>query len=657
MKNILFASTALITGAVSVAQGAQTAGPVLGLLTRKTQATPDFVALPPKGSGDVSAKVLVERTPLEIAPESVFFEATDLEGWDAVASATGYNPQDHDLIYLWNFGDEGAAYTVPVNVLSQWQNANKGYGRRVTHVYGTPGTYTPSVLIIEPTSGKNITLRLDPITVGNANTVYANNRTIFVSGDSNHTDRPINSDYSSTFADAVAKGAGKDCRIMLARGEMHSTGKVDVRNLKNFMICASPGAGPKPILSKTTTDNKPLMEVHYNYTGAQIIVDNVRLESGWDSTTETGGDRAATFLYLHAQTSVNFLMTGCESSGFIKTISWLNQQSGDVAKGSRFTMHDSFLTNWQDYGFYIEACSRIAFLGNRITQHVDALSGGPKNYNPPTNNNHGPGRFQLFIPHHVYMDGNDLFTRCGWFPNIDAVRTEQPCIRANMAQRTDSMYHICRTTMEGGDVCIVNSPMTSNISTRLSPMVIEMNYFVGSYQTRHFVLTASSGLTIRNNVGIKPNTPVIGPKDWIAFAFTYGGDASNHAPIKVYHNTYINLGQDGQDEPFFDNNGSNAPVMEADNITHAPQFQTPIVSFASLDQTPRWTPRHKGYKNKNDDSFHAEYATPKNTVWNATPLEGSPVLGAATIEDAIYTDLSGRIRPAYPSIGAFEIQN
>ncbi|WP_299819471.1 hypothetical protein [uncultured Jannaschia sp.] len=656
MKTIFFASTALVTGAVSAAQGSHTAGPVSGSLTHNIQATPDFVALPPKGSGDVSVKLLIERTPLQVAPESVFFEATDLAGWNAPFSATGYNAQDHDLIYLWDFGDDGATFTAPTNVLAQWKDANKGYGRKVAHVYQQPGTYTPSVLIIEPSSGKNITITLDPITVADPDVVYSGSKTIFVSANSSHPNRPAGSKHSPTASGAFTLGAGTDCRIMFARGETFTTGKLDCRSLKRFMLCAAPGSGAKPVIRKTgTTYEQPLMEIHYDYTSSQIIVDGLQFEGAWDSTTETGGDKAGPCFKLHAQSAVNMLVTNCESSGFFYTMLWLTQKSGDAAKAGRFCLHNTFVTNWQDYGLYMEACGRIALLGNRLSQHVDALSGGPKTYDPRLHNGHGPMRFQLFIPHHVQIDGNDMFTRCGWFPNVPEVATEQPCIRANMAQRRDSMYHVSRCSMEGGDVSIVNGPMNGNIAPVLSPMVVEMCYFVGSYQTRYFVITSSSGLTVRNTVGIRPNLPVFSGKDWISFVTVAGHDTG--APVKVHNNTYINLSTDGEGEPFVDKETGSFTVMEADNITHAPRFNPSVTDFAPLDQTPRWTPRHKGYKNKGDASFHTEYATPADTVWNAAPLEKSPVLGAAVVEDAVYVDLAGQVRPAYPSVGALEMQD
>ncbi|WP_299843948.1 hypothetical protein [uncultured Jannaschia sp.] len=659
MRNILFASTSIVTGAVSVAQGGQTAGPVLGALTHRIQATPDPVASPPKGSGDVSAAILIERTPLELAPEVVYFEATDLTGFNTAYSATGYNPQDHDLIYLWNFGDEGATYTAPTNVLAEWKDANKGYGRRVSHVYSQAGTYTPSVLIIEPSSGKNVTITLDPITVGDADTFYAGSKTIFVSANSSHASRPAGSQYSPTISGAFQLGAETDCRIMFAKGETHNVSFVDCRDLKRFMLCAAPGSGAKPILRKTGSQyDQPLMEIHYNYASSQIIADGLRFEGHWDSTTETGGDKVGPCFKLHAQSAVNFLVTNCEFSGFVVSMLWLSQGGKDSAKASRFCMHDSFSTNWQDYGFYIEACSRIAVLGSRITQHVNALSGGGKVYNPRRHNNHGPMRFQIFVKHHVQVDGCDLFTRNGWFPNIDQVTTEQPCIRANMAQRRDCLYHVARTSMEAGDVSIVNAPMNGSIETVLSPMIVEMSAFVGSYQTRYFVSTSSSGLTVRNTVGYVPNTPRFSAKDWRAFVSTSDKDINDgrfDGPFKVHNNTYINLSSDGASRPFLDDRNGLITVEMSDNVTHAPRFSPAVTDNAPLDQTPRWTPRHKGYKNKGDTSFRLEYATPADTVWNAAPLKDSSVLGASGVEDAVYVDLTGQIRPAYPSIGALEM--
>ncbi|WP_299655453.1 hypothetical protein [uncultured Jannaschia sp.] len=659
MKNILFASTAFVTGVVSVAQGAHTGGPIQGSLTHKAQAAVIPTPRPtPTSSGDVSAAIKVERTPLRVAPETVFFEATDLRGWDTrPGNVSGYDAQQHDLVYLWDFGDEGATSTAPVNVLAHAKDLNKGYGQKPTHAYSKPGTYTPSVLIVEPSSGKNITITFDPITVEDPDVVFAGDKTIFVSANDQHADRPSGSRYAPSFEGALNLAYGADCRIMFAAGEVFTqTGTTKLAGGHHRMLlCASPGA--KPTLKKFGTNRSPQFVIHYEYASDQVIISGLRFEGNWDSTTGTGGASTGDCIKLHAQNSVNMLITDCYFTGYQKNVLWLTQNSGAASQGSRFTFHNTTVTNWNDFGLYVEGTGRFAFIGNRIAQHVDALSGGKKT-DPPTDNYHGPFRVQIFMEHIGYIDGNDLFGRNGWFENISEVLTEQPIVRINQAQR-HSHYHICRNTCEAGDVIIANTPMNNNITPQLSSMVVEMNYLIGSYQTRCFVATSSSGLTMRNNVCILPDTERFGAKDWQAVVTTSPADSNDgryDAPIKIHNNTYINLSTDGQGKPFVDKRNSRLDVYEADNFTHAPRFSPAVTSQGPLDKTPRWTPRHKGYKNKGG-TFQSQYATPADTVWNGAPLAGSPALGAAQIEDIAYLDLLAQVRPAYPSVGALEVTN
>lgn len=104
-----------------------------------------------------------------VAPLGVFFDATGTTDADTT------NPF-HDLLYVWNFGDNSSSTWSYGSNLSA--SKNLAFGAVVAHVYEQPGTYTWSMVCYDGTSA---VLTTGTITVTNANTVFSGTNTIAVS--------------------------------------------------------------------------------------------------------------------------------------------------------------------------------------------------------------------------------------------------------------------------------------------------------------------------------------------------------------------------------------------------------------------------------------------------------------------------------------------
>ena len=168
---------------LSVSQGALTAGPIN---------VPSWGGAVPSGN----ITIQTHRSHMQVTPDSVRFWV-DLSGSDFDTAGPGpgevYDARLHDLIYLWDFDDPGT-WTAPVQNLAAHKNRNAGKGPIEANMYRTPGTYNPSVLVIEPSSGKTATASVS-VVVTDPDVVFAGNKTICINpvGDNDFAGAPTGS--------------------------------------------------------------------------------------------------------------------------------------------------------------------------------------------------------------------------------------------------------------------------------------------------------------------------------------------------------------------------------------------------------------------------------------------------------------------------------
>ena len=101
-----------------------------------------------------------------------------------------YDARLHDLLFFWDFGD-GHIWDKTENVLSAWKDSRYAIGPMVCHAYYSHGTFTASVTVIEPSSGKVLTASTQ-IIVGNPDNAYPGTQTICINpdGDADFSEAP-----------------------------------------------------------------------------------------------------------------------------------------------------------------------------------------------------------------------------------------------------------------------------------------------------------------------------------------------------------------------------------------------------------------------------------------------------------------------------------
>ncbi|MEM9433523.1 MAG: PKD domain-containing protein [Pseudomonadota bacterium] len=602
-------------------------------------------------SGASATINIVRRSALEIAPEAVSFDIS-LSGFDTSGPSGGdiYDPRLHELYYFWDFGDPGT-FSAPVNLKTEHMNSNLAYGPLVGHTFRSQGSYNVSCLVVEPSSGKSATASLT-VTVGDPESVFAGSNTIVVD--------TTGAGDATSFDSAIGQIRGQQNtprRIILTRGQTFtfsgtSLGGSTFSSVPSLHIVASDGAGAKPVI--VANGGIVWQDTTNSGVNKDFVIQNIQADGGWDSATESGPDRELVHLFVNPPQ--HFLIDACEFEGF-KLV--YKSDGQDPSLFSTYTtINDTVITNWKEYASYTNVGHHV-LTGNRMSQDVDALSGGPRD---GTHNTQGPVRFGR--PVTTVIHGNDMFSRCGWTTNSAGDFITQPCVRWNSTPQEGAMLNMQCNALEGGyGVIELKSGIADANSVRVNAL-IEKNVLVGNTMSHNIIGLQFGGTTIRNNVMIFPNTPTmpsLNPARFINLS-SRGSDPQNFAsPIRIYNNNMTSLmvpanfdsGQSAAAVEFDQSNGGAfTNVVSTNNLTYQPNLGQN--AYNPVNTTVLWTPRYNGY----DDFLtpaRPQYATPANTVATYGAAAGSSALGAATSGLAAYDDLYGNPRPQLPSRGATEI--
>lgn len=615
-------------------------------------------------AGTVSVEI--KKSTLGIAPEGVKFEISGFADFDTPPPTGIYDERLHNFVFLWDFGDAGASFKTPKNLVSAHRDANVGYGFAASHVYQEPGTYTASVLVIELSSGKRA-IWTGTIEVKDPNAEFPGPRTVYVAPDGNVTDAPAGALAYSSLDEALAAVQGETVphRIMLIRGQTSLlSAQFDFNNKQfpNVFITSEPGTGDKHVV-RTEIDlgNRGLFYVRrvnptLGGTGIDFVWQDIRFEGPWDATSETSLDTStneAPVCFWFENTGVDYaLFSGCEQDGF----SLVNRLSPQVPVK---IFHEHLTTNWQDYAFFGD-CQDVAFLGCQIAQHKDAMSGGPKD---GKHNNHGPIRLAAVglpgQPGTTIMDGCDLFSRNGWFPNVAGYTTIQPCIRWNMESTVGARMNLQRTTMEGGyNLLAISRTRASDRAGVQVNVVVEKSLFVGSHMTSELISVLHSGVTVRNNLMIQPDVPrlssIFDPDSFVSVGYSAdepGEPVDIDGPIQIVHNTLVNLMTDANANSSAVSNEATFIVpytstTVADNLVHQPNLNDPQTSHAPIDVAALFDARETGPRRRrevNTGSLGGDVApgssilvpySQGDATWFSDPASGWHSLGISGVAGA-----------------------
>lgn len=640
------------------------------------ETSPPFIAAAlSAGSGQVRISIL-KRSRLAIAPEAVFFRASiSVEGVTEARDRRSYDESFHKVLYVWDFGDPGAVSDKVRNVAAAHNDLNIAYGKEVAHVFARPGRYEVTCTAYDP-DGQLIGQDTETVMVGDPDEVFVGERTVILDPTGNgmagrDPEAQVITDLSEAWQ--ILQDLDAPGRLLLPRGAtLQLENRWSLSHHLDTVYVSTWGTGQRPVITAAPSKDLIYITTRADY---DVVFQGVDMRGAWDSTTETGEQYRGFTTDQENDRSV--LLDDCTLSGF--SIGFHVLDEGDKRTDSMFTLHNCDITNWGGYGVYCgtNADQLIALLGTAVHQHEEAMMGGGRRRENDTNQQ-GPVRIRN--GGHTHISVCDMFSRSGW-STVGDLPADQPCLRWSTSpdEQRDarSSCTLERTAMEGGfDMVSVRA------GTRGGPVygtnfVMDKCLLVGTASTRSGVNIQYTGVTIRNTIMVRPNTPAFtqGWNAWVARRVHRDdnpADTFNPGdPVEIYGNTMVNLMDDATRD-------GSALALDQDidefetfsfenNVTFTPnapgqQPEDPRLSMAPLETVGGvWRPRYRGTKYRDlggsgaQLTMNARFATPEGTVGDYLPLEGSPVIDSASGRVPV-DDFLGLIRGEAPDRGARELE-
>lgn len=546
-----------------------------------------------------SLDILTFAPPSMTAPAGVWFEVTNISGFavsGGPAPSEIYDPSFHEITYIWTVrGRPLQPFDAPDNMVTEWNDPNTAYGKKVAFLFQEPGTYTVDLWAIDAlgtTATAEVTL-----TVVDADTIYPGTRTICFSTDGDWTgEKPGCQRISSVTAlQTAVDAASQPPRILFKRGQDVADMNLFVDDAKLGYLGAW-GTGPRPILRPQHKQN--ILRIWNSYADPELTITDIVFQGDWKSETETGLPDESPFNFITNPTDCQFTVANCYFSGF--TATWIATGNSHPA---RMIFANNVVTNWRDYGLFVHKTFdlgiRYAVIGCQIAQRVTALNGGTKN---GLFNTHGPLRCADAANFYIAM--TDLFSRTGW-SGLNPDRADQPCIRYNHLATVGRHFNMDRCVLEGGFQQLSFGGQNGRTQENPGNFVVDKALLIATSKTsKAFMVGEFGGITVRNMLGIVPNSPAYHPQVWkgsVAFEMDIPTDLNASTKVQIYSSSFLSLRNQANDPGHAWAVETGAGIFDdvtvENNVLHAPDLDTPETSFMpiSLSGTIQGvTPRYLG---------------------------------------------------------------
>jgi hypothetical protein len=485
-------------------------------LTNATGTVTTLAYINPGSGGTITPSVTVYKPSSGKEMLRVYFDAS------ATTSTTTTNPE-HELFYIWDFGDNKSTYYT--NGVNTSQNKNTAYGPQAAHVYLTAGTFTPTCVILAG-DGSTTTWTGTAITVvawADADTIYINNGSTPVPGAG---DVPAGVPSGNCFNETTWPGVLSRCasgkRVRLKKGAVWSAsahGNMGASAITAGQLDSygSTGAAPLVNFSSAGSYNSAIAvrDSSEDVRIAGIKIDGVTPELVSPYGVFVPPSTNNVLLY---QVEIANSVEAINTQDAISDFSVVECSVHDIGTANTSGAAGTFL-----YGAFIGKCYRLTFIGNNftnnITGHSARLSGvnqGVIVNNTMHGGRHGyAGTYGHIITLRGFSNGGDLATFGG-------IYTEKVVICDN------------RLTEPTGclDVLQIASQNTSD-AARLRNIIVERNYMESNGDTRGLETECYGLLTVRNNILVSDLAP------WGMRVISQSGvGAPGPTNTQIYNNTF-----------------------------------------------------------------------------------------------------------------------
>jgi hypothetical protein len=587
----------------------------------------------------------------------------------------GYTTDQYLTAGIVWFFDEGGDYE-KLSVGHPFRSGGKTFaiGPKSARVFETEGTKNYSCHVIYKGAYKVVR---GSVTVAAQSSVYNDTNSFYYDPSGTFADEA--SGASNQYTDAASmkaaiKAYNDDALILLARGQTFTDmgGVNSWRQDTDFedqkLTFRDYGTGDKPLLSGD--------KIHVIQAQTVKFL-NLRFESGWDASTETGTHDEAIHTRTTDTVDTRVLVHGCDFDGITKA-TYLDQSLSD---GNGFgIISECHITNWQDYGMF-NTDDRMAVIGSYICQNVDALGGGDM-AKPDDSNNHGP--YRSSGARQVWW-ACEAFSNNGWFQS-GGTPSHNPAFRIWSSSGDEKSASIAGCVFEGGSAVVsLDSSAGGSGPDEPKHLRFTSNVLISTTNSYSVITFCYGGTSIDNNILIIPDRydnenqpmyhwflPLI---DRIDDAEPYslenidpaGSAPSNfQRPVHVRNNTLVFTGTDKFSETIYNNTETSLdelirgedPVFAGstweNNYVYAPtRVFDPVNNGDPIDLTSFFAPKYKGFRWSGSTTLDANYATGSGELARYAPATGSSALGAATGNIA-ELDFFGEIRSASTATGAFD---
>ena len=657
---------------ISVSQNALTAGPV---------------SIPAWGGGGTGGSITinVHRSSLHVAPSSVRFSVDLSASSFDTPGPTGdetYDARLHDLIYLWDFDDPGT-WTAPVQNLAAHKNRNAGKGPIEANMYRTPGTYNPSVLVIEPSTGKTATASVS-VEVTDPEVVFAGSKTICINpvGDSDFTGAPAGAVQINVDLLNEAHTAWKDQlsttevkRWLFKGGVTHATNLWLGWREEAGAYFGSYGSG------------RAILRTERRTTITNVNIDNQCFVSNWAIKVD------CQYWFVNLEGAGNFDPT----TGIPNNASGYDQTFIQYRDTGYITMSNCYLHNYMNTCVYAGGFTSSYVTGYasgiQVLHADDCVIENTAGAGYTTFQAFGaayPGTWWVFTGTRISLHPetwdsdtirsamriNDAMQEIVKGCDIFYVDSQQQAVKFAETVKGHGAIVNCHSNAMEGHLHVIrfngNWTQTHTGGTNELNAIVDGNIFCGTHSSGQLISVHGTGVTIRNNLFYVPDQQyqVYRFSAAVIATIVYGTPAAHvlAAPVKVYNNTLrndrtaANNGNEIYGPPVFliDDSAGAYPVFSENNVVHMPYTLTPQVSFAPVSDAVLFIPRSTGWINAyglNGEAVPTSHpeAAPLTSVKDTRPLTGSVALGSALSGNVSYMDILGTTRTAPADKGAWEV--
>jgi hypothetical protein len=546
------------TVALTIGQGAQSAGADLVWAQALTEAPASFEIARFDGIPDAEL----------VAPVALWFTPTNIQGFHGVddqpisepaGDTNVYDPTAIEIFWSWDFDDPGYEPLVQSNLPLQLRDVNKAFAKRPCHVFHGFGRKTVRLFGYD-TRGRWGTAEYvfgeggQSPEIANPDDGFFTGREVYFSQDGIFPpdSPPLNRcttelQVQQRLSTLWNSGGVTFGRLRLRRGEEYVDLATDLGNFRNLYIDSygDPEAPPpKQIRSGTAAGGAKdgPFAISNGATGSPRIIDQ-DWQGPYDATTETGL-RTDALIRNSARNGRRHLIHRVRISG-------ASFYHDNFQSDSFRVFSDVQITNWQDYGMFINsggARLSLAIIGGDWAQPANALSGthhgvGNSNFANLTNR-HGPIRCSS-MTRDLYVACASFMSRNGWSQrsgpgagDTNPGTLAQACFRHggsdSASWRNYATWERCSFEGGAGAIHFVDLGAQEPSNDYVSNVLIDSNLIIASRDTEMLVIGKGRGMSARNNYFFVPGTTHM---------------YNPNAPITFRHQEFINWRFDGSVDP------------------------------------------------------------------------------------------------------------